>query len=115
MAPSVNSPRRASISTRSAMAWKSLISGPRGEGGLDGDGAQHRRGAEHIPGQAEVGPVDPDRRVEPDLTVAPDGHSGVEGQGPGDAADGQRAGHHGVLTRQPDVPDHEGDVRVLVA
>jgi hypothetical protein len=41
----------------------------------------------------------------------PDGRGGIEGQRPGTAAHGQRAGHDDTLTRQPDTVRGEGDVQ----
>src|SRR5215475_12049741 len=84
-----------------------------GEHGVDGEGVAHRGIAELIPGKAEVGPVDVDLRVEPCFAVPVDRCRGIEGQGPGTVAHGQRAGHGDTLTRRPDTVRGEGDVRMV--
>src|SRR5262249_33539443 len=66
---------------------------PAGEHGVNGEDVVHRGHAHQVPGEAEAGPVDVDLGVEPDLAVALDGRRGIEGQGPGTVAHGQRAGH----------------------
>src|SRR5262249_61622849 len=103
------------------MACRSLIGcppraarsrSPPGEYCMDGEVVFHRGHAHLIPGEAEVGPVDVDLGVDPDLAVAVDGRRGVEGQGPGSVAHGQRAGHGDTLARRADTVRGEGDVRI---